>query len=66
MSPTLPLEVSEKQLIARVNAHIQNKKQDKDWGVLFKTRFKQIGEHFSSNNYPHWPLMQIPWWELSH
>jgi hypothetical protein len=64
--PTLPPAVSEKQLIACVNACIHNKKQDKDWGVLFKTHFKLIGKHFSSNNYLRWPLMQIPQSEMSH
>jgi hypothetical protein len=66
MLPTSPPIVSEKQLIADINSGINAKKQDKDWRVLFDIRFKLISKHFASNNYLHWPLMQILWWEMGH
>ena len=67
MLPILPLAVSEKRLIAHVNACVKTKKQHKDWGACPKPHFKLvIGDHFSSNDCQHWPLIQLPWWEMSH
>jgi hypothetical protein len=66
MLSTLPPIVSEKQLITHVNAYNNTEKQDKDWRVHFDICFKLIGKHYVSDNYLHWPLMQIPWWEMGH
>ena len=65
MSPTSPPIISEKRVIAHVNAYVKAKEQDVDWGGgLLDTRLRLISEHYVAETCLHWPMMRISWWNM--